>query len=49
MCYPQKCSKCAKTGWAGCGQHIEDVMRSVPVAQRCRCGRPDTVTAARLG
>jgi hypothetical protein len=39
MCYPEKCPKCGKTGWAGCGQHADDVMRSVPVSQRCTCER----------
>ena len=39
MCYPEKCAKCGKTGWAGCGQHVDDVMRSVPSAQRCNCER----------
>lgn len=37
MCYPEKCPRCGKTGWAGCGQHVDDVMRSVPPAQRCTC------------
>lgn len=39
MCYPEKCYKCGKTGWAGCGRHVDDVMRSVPVSQRCACER----------
>jgi hypothetical protein len=38
MCYPEKCPRCGKTGWAGCGQHVDDVMSSVPSAQRCTCG-----------
>ncbi|ORB65981.1 hypothetical protein [Mycolicibacterium tusciae] len=37
MCYPEKCPRCGKTGWAGCGQHVDEVMRSVPAAQRCTC------------
>jgi len=37
MCYAEKCPKCGKTGWAGCGQHVDDVMRSVPASQRCTC------------
>ena len=41
MCYPEKCPTCGKTGWAGCGQHVDDVMRSVPAAQRCTC-KPDS-------
>ncbi len=42
MCYPVRCAKCGKTGWAGCGQHVDDVMAGVPTAQRCTCGEvPD--------
>lgn len=37
MCYPEKCRRCGKTGWAGCGQHADEVMRAVPAAQRCTC------------
>jgi hypothetical protein len=37
MCYPISCSTCGKTGWDGCGQHVDDVMRSVPVTARCTC------------
>lgn len=40
MCYPEKCPKCGKTGWAGCGRHVDEVMRSVPAAQRCTCQAP---------
>ena len=39
MCYPEKCRKCGRTGWAGCGQHADDVMRALPVSQRCTCER----------
>ncbi len=39
MCYPEKCPTCGKTGWAGCGQHVDEVMRSVPVTQWCTCER----------
>ena len=35
MCRPVTCKKCAKTTWAGCGMHVDDVMRDVPVDQRC--------------
>jgi hypothetical protein len=37
MCYPIRCPDCGKTGWTGCGQHVGDVMATVPLAQRCRC------------
>jgi hypothetical protein len=35
MCRAVTCKTCGKTTWAGCGQHVADVMRHVPSAQRC--------------
>lgn len=35
MCRPVKCKTCAKTTWAGCGQHIAAVKASVPADQWC--------------
>lgn len=35
MCRAVTCKKCGKTTWAGCGQHVDDVMRGVPRADRC--------------
>ena len=35
MCRPATCRTCGKTTWAGCGQHVDQVMRNVPAAQRC--------------
>jgi hypothetical protein len=35
MCRPATCRTCGKTTWAGCGQHVDQVMRNVPSAQRC--------------
>ncbi len=37
MCYPVQCPTCGKTGWAGCGQHVEAVTRNVPTSERCVC------------
>jgi len=37
MCYPVQCPDCGKTGWAGCGQHVDTVTGSVPASERCRC------------
>lgn len=36
MCRAVTCKKCQKTTWAGCGQHVDQVMRGVPASQRCR-------------
>ncbi|MCW3159494.1 hypothetical protein [Micropruina sonneratiae] len=35
MCYAVTCKQCGKTTWAGCGQHVDSVKRSVPAAQWC--------------
>lgn len=39
MCQAVKCAKCGKTTWAGCGNHVDQVMRNVPVSNRCACDR----------
>lgn len=35
MCRAVTCQTCGKTTWAGCGQHVESVRRSVPAARWC--------------
>ncbi|WP_203960172.1 hypothetical protein [Actinocatenispora thailandica] len=35
MCRAVKCRQCGKTTWAGCGQHVDQVMQGVPADQRC--------------
>jgi len=35
MCRAVRCGKCGKMGWAGCGRHVEEVLRGVPKAERC--------------
>lgn len=35
MCRAVNCRTCGKTTWAGCGQHVDQVMRGVPRAERC--------------
>jgi hypothetical protein len=35
MCSAVTCRTCGKTTWAGCGQHVDQVMRRVPADQRC--------------
>jgi hypothetical protein len=37
MCYPAECPRCHKTTWAGCGEHVDQVMRNVPTTQQCTC------------
>ena len=35
MCRAVTCRKCGKITWAGCGQHVNQVMAGVPASQRC--------------
>ena len=35
MCRAVTCKVCGKTTWAGCGQHVDQVMRTVPKSERC--------------
>lgn len=39
MCRAVRCKTCGKTTWAGCGQHVDQVMARVPRADRC-AGHP---------
>ena len=39
MCRAVTCKKCGKTTWAGCGQHVDQVLAGVPRADRC-AGHP---------
>jgi hypothetical protein len=42
MCRPTKCKTCAKTTWAGCGRHIDQVKASVPADRWCPGHTRDT-------
>ncbi|MCC6647965.1 MAG: hypothetical protein IT374_20660 [Polyangiaceae bacterium] len=37
MCRRVECDRCHKPTFAGCGRHVEEVLRDVPPAERCRC------------
>jgi len=39
MCRAVTCKKCGKTTWAGCGQHVDQILARVPHANRC-AGHP---------
>ncbi|HRO31513.1 MULTISPECIES: hypothetical protein [Micrococcaceae] len=45
MCQAVTCRKCGKTTWAGCGNHVDQVMRNVPVSNRCTCDQKAIVDA----
>lgn len=37
MCHATKCRTCKKTTWAGCGKHVDSVMKNVAEQDRCTC------------
>ena len=37
MCSPAVCATCHKVTYTGCGEHVDQVMASVPVDRRCTC------------
>jgi len=44
MCKQITCETCGRPTWTGCGQHIEDALFDVPVAERCP-GHEELVSA----
>ena len=40
MCRATKCRVCGKTSWAGCGQHVAEVRRSVAASEWCNGKHP---------
>lgn len=41
MCHEIACATCSKPTWEGCGEHIEDALKRVPLNERCTCLRPN--------
>jgi hypothetical protein len=37
MCSRTNCRDCGLASWSGCGAHVEQVLRGVPLEQRCSC------------
>ena len=37
MCRRIECEQCHKPTYAGCGKHVEQVLRAVNPADRCTC------------
>lgn len=35
MCRAVRCKTCGKTTWAGCGDHVDQVLATVPPGDRC--------------
>ncbi|CAN5312081.1 hypothetical protein BH09ACT2_BH09ACT2_03640 [soil metagenome] len=48
MCRAVTCRVCGKTTWAGCGQHIDQVMKNVPKSQRCQGHEKETASGGFL-
>lgn len=46
MCRRVSCAACGKPTYAGCGAHVEQVLATVPPAERCRCRVVAPSTAA---
>ena len=40
MCKKIICRKCRKYTWTGCGKHIKQALKGVPVNQICKCKYP---------
>ena len=45
MCTRRTCWNCRKITWAGCGQHVKQVMAGVPREQRCTCTAAELAAA----
>ena len=37
MCTKIDCDRCGKPTWSGCGEHIEQALVDVALAERCTC------------
>ncbi len=37
MCSLAPCRSCGKVTWSGCGEHVAQVMASVPATHQCTC------------
>ena len=37
MCSKEKCGRCGKWTWSGCGEHIDEALAGVPKEQICTC------------
>jgi hypothetical protein len=50
MCRAVTCKKCGKITWAGCGQHVSQVMAGVPASRRCpgHASEPAATSTGRL-
>ncbi len=47
MCVRVNCPSCGKATYAGCGAHVEQVLRGVPAEARCKCREPMSADEAK--
>ena len=47
MCVRVKCKRCNKATYAGCGAHVEQVLRGVAASDRCVCDAAQAKAAPR--
>lgn len=40
MCRAARCKTCGKATWSGCGQHVDQVLAGIPIADRCPGDHP---------
>lgn len=45
MCRRIQCERCKKPTFAGCGKHVDQVLRNVPEDARCHCRELDAAAA----
>lgn len=48
MCRRVTCRACSKPTYAGCGQHVDQVLAGVPAKARCSCPKPRGLVARLL-
>jgi hypothetical protein len=36
MCSKVTCRQCTKATWSECGEHIEEALAGIPIADRCQ-------------
>jgi hypothetical protein len=39
MCVRVTCETCMKPTWSGCGEHVEEALSGIALADRCTCSR----------
>jgi hypothetical protein len=46
MCRRVQCEQCHKPTFAGCGKHVEQVLRGIPDEGRCHCNEAQALAKA---